>query len=97
VRAACPLRPCSVEVETLNAHHAHDRRERLQLCEDGQPIGRIRYASERAPGIWLWHVQVHIPGPSFESSTSLHEAKAHFKAAWLAFKERHGPEKLAKA
>ena len=65
--------------------------------EDGQPIGRIRFASERTPGIWLWHVQVHIPGPPFGSATSLDDAKAQFKAAWLAFKEKHGPEKLAKA
>jgi hypothetical protein len=24
-----------------------------------QRIGRIRYAEERAPGIWLWQVDVH--------------------------------------
>ena len=33
------------------------------VLEDGQHIGRIRFASERTPGVWLWHVQVHIPGP----------------------------------
>ena len=27
--------------------------------EDGQSIGRIRYASGRTPGIWLWHVTEH--------------------------------------
>ena len=58
-------------------------------------IGRIRYASERVPGVWLWHVQVNIPGPPFGSTTSLARAKA--KEAWFAFKEKHGPEKLAKA
>ena len=29
------------------------------VLEDGQRIGRIRYA-KRTPGIWEWHVQVHI-------------------------------------
>ena len=47
-------------------------------------VGRIRYASERTPGIWIWHVQVRIPGSPFGSASSLDEAKAHFKAAWLA-------------
>jgi hypothetical protein len=35
------------------------------IREDGQPIGRIRYASERTPGVWLWHVQVNIPGAPY--------------------------------
>jgi hypothetical protein len=42
---------------------------------DGQHIGRIRYASERTPAIWIWHVQ----------------------AAWIAFKNKHGADRLAKA
>ena len=68
------------------------------IHEDGQPIGRIRFASERVPGIWLWHIQMHAPGLSpFGSARSLIEAKAEFKTAWLAYKEKHGPEKLAKA
>jgi hypothetical protein len=33
--------------------------------EDGQPIGRIRYAKERSPGLWLWTVTVNIPGPPY--------------------------------
>jgi hypothetical protein len=41
------------------------------VFEDGQHIGRIRFASERSPGVWLWHVQVHIPGPPFGSAVSL--------------------------
>ena len=60
------------------------------VLDDGQRIGRIRLASERSPGVWLWHVQVHIPGPPFGSATSLDDAKGHFKAAWLAFKAKHG-------
>ncbi|MET4244610.1 hypothetical protein [Bradyrhizobium sp. RT10b] len=65
--------------------------------EDGQQIGRIRSASERSPGVWLWHIQVHIPGPPFGSATSLDDAKQSFKTGWLAFKQKHGPEALAAA
>ncbi len=60
-------------------------------------IGRIRYASERTPGVWLWHVTVTVPGAPYGDAKSLDEAKEKFKAAWLAFKDRAGPEKLAKA
>ena len=37
--------------------------------------------------------QMHIPGPPFGSAISLDEAKQQFKAAWLAFKEKHGPDR----
>ena len=46
------------------------------VLEDGQRIGRIRFASERSPGVWLWHIQVHIPGPPFGSAKSLGDADA---------------------
>ncbi len=62
--------------------------------EDGQPIGRIRYAS--SPGLWLWTVTVNIPGPPYDDAKTIDEAKQRFKAAWIAFKERQDPEKLAK-
>jgi hypothetical protein len=65
--------------------------------EDGQLIGRIRLARERSPAIWLWNVTVTIPGPPFGDAKSIDEAKARFKAAWLAFKAKHGPEEMAKA
>ncbi len=38
-----------------------------------------------------------IPGPPFGGAKDIHEAKQRFKAAWRAFKERQGPEALAKA
>jgi len=38
--------------------------------EDGQPIGRIRYAHERTTGIWIWHVEVHIPVPPVGSAAA---------------------------
>jgi hypothetical protein len=67
------------------------------ILEDGERIGRIRYAKERHPGIWIWHVQVHIPGPPAGSARDLPTAKAEFKAAWEAFKARHGVDQLAAA
>jgi hypothetical protein len=68
------------------------------IHEDGQHIGRIRYASERTPGNWQWHVQVHIPDHSpLGSADTLDRAKADFKAAWLVYKAKQGPERLAAA
>jgi len=66
--------------------------------EDGQRIGRMRYARERVPGIWVWYIQVHIPGglPA-GSAPDLEGAKAEFREAWEAFKAKHGPEALARA
>lgn len=68
-----------------------------QVVENGQRIGRIRYADERIPGIWMWHVQVHLPGPPAGSEATLDAAKAAFKAAWLAFKSRYTAEQIAAA
>lgn len=66
--------------------------------EGGQTIGRIRYASERTPGIWLWNIQVHVTtGLPMGSAKDLETAKAEFKTAWEALKVRVGPEALAKA
>jgi hypothetical protein len=60
------------------------------VIEDGERIGRIRYATERTPGVWLWNVQVHIPGiKPMGTARDLPTAKADFKAAWEAFKELH--------
>ena len=63
----------------------------------GQHIGRIRLARERSPAIWLWTVTVTIPGPPFGSAESIDEAKQRFKAAWISFKDKAGPEALARA
>jgi hypothetical protein len=67
------------------------------VLEDGQLIGRIRLARERSPSIWLWQVTVTIPGPPFGDAKTIDEAKAKFKAAWIAFKAKAGPEQLARA
>lgn len=59
---------------------------------------RIRYAKERSPGLWLRHVRPHQHSrPAIRHTNTLDEAKAWFKAAWLAFKDKHGPEKMANA
>ncbi len=67
------------------------------LHEDGQRIGRIRLARERTPAVWLWSVTVLMPGPPFGDATSIDDAKAKFKTAWIAFKAKHGAETLARA
>lgn len=68
------------------------------VLENGQLIGRIRYASERTPGIWLWHIQVHIMGGlPMGSAKDLDTAKAQFKSAWEDFKSKHSPEEFAEA
>ncbi|MDA9408739.1 hypothetical protein [Bradyrhizobium sp. CCBAU 45384] len=64
--------------------------------ENGHPIGRIRFASDRAPALWLWTITVTLPGPPFGDAATLDEAKARFKSAWLAFKDKHSPEELAR-
>jgi hypothetical protein len=33
-----------------------------RVLDGGQRIGRIRFADERIPGIWLWNVTIHLPG-----------------------------------
>lgn len=66
--------------------------------EGTQSVGRIRFANERTPGIWLWHIQVHIPGGlPIGSAQDLNTAKAEFKAAWVEFKAKHGQEALEQA
>ena len=67
------------------------------VLEDLQIIGRIRLARVRSPAIWLWNVTVVIPGPPFGSAESIDDAKQCFKAAWITFKDKVGPEKLAQA
>jgi hypothetical protein len=34
-----------------------------RVLEGRQRIGRIRFAEERMPGIWIWNIIVHIPAP----------------------------------
>ena len=68
------------------------------VLERGQRIGRIRFAAERNPGIWLWSVSVHLPGGlPMGSAKDLDTAKAEFKAAWKALKAKTPPEQLAAA
>ena len=41
-------------------------------------------------------IAVNIPGPPYGDAKTLDEAKQRFKAAWIAFNDKHGSEKLAK-
>jgi hypothetical protein len=53
-----------------------------QVLDSEQRIGRIRFADERVPGIWLWDVTVHLTGGlPMGSAHDLEAAKAEFKAA----------------
>lgn len=63
--------------------------------DDGQLIGRIRYTRERSPGLWMWSCIVTLPRAPFGDGKTLDDAKARFKTAWLAFKAKHTPERLA--
>ena len=68
------------------------------VLEGGQRIGRIRFADERMPPVWLWNVTIHLPGGlPMGSSQDFHTAKAEFKAAWKALKAGTTPEQLAAA
>ncbi|MGY4288091.1 hypothetical protein ACVWXO_007311 [Bradyrhizobium sp. LM2.7] len=64
--------------------------------EDRQLAGRIRYVSERSPGVWLWTCIVTLPGPPVGEAGSLDEAKGRLKVAWENFKVKHTAEELAK-
>jgi len=44
--------------------------------------GRIRYASERSPALWLWTVTLTIPGAPSGDASTINEAKSQFRAAW---------------
>jgi hypothetical protein len=73
-------------------------RRDYSVLEGDQRIGRIRYASERTPGIWIWNVIVHLTGGlPIGSAGDLETAKRDFQAAWEALKTRTTPEDLAKA
>jgi hypothetical protein len=63
---------------TMRTIGQHD----YSIREDGQPIGRIRCARERTPGIWLWNVTVNIPrGLPMGTANDIETAKAEFKTA----------------
>ena len=66
------------------------------VFEGRQRIGRIRFADERNPGIWLWNVTIHLPG-GLPMGSAKDAEKAEFKAAWEALKARTPPEELAAA
>ncbi len=68
------------------------------VLEGEQRIGRIRFAEERQPGVWFWHINVHLTGGlPMGSAKDIDTAKAEFGGAWTALKARTAPERLAEA
>jgi hypothetical protein len=67
------------------------------VIDDGHPVGRIRYAAERANKVWVWNVTIPEPGGGYGTSQNLQEAKSAFKESWLKFKTEIGPVRLASA
>ena len=50
------------------------------VLEGEQRIGRIRFAGERMPGVWLWNVTIHLTGGlPMGSAQDLDTAKAEFR------------------
>ncbi|MET3364689.1 hypothetical protein [Bradyrhizobium ottawaense] len=84
----------------LGSCHAHpppDRPRRLRRLR-GRPADWPHSVCPRPrAAALLWTVTVTIPGPPFGDADSIDQAKARFKAAWLAFKEQHSADQLAKA
>ena len=68
------------------------------MLDGHQRIGRIRFADERLPPIWLWNVVVHLTGGlPMGSAGDLDTAKADFKAAWDVLKAKVLKDELAAA
>ena len=66
------------------------------VLDGHQHIGRIRFADERLPLIWIWNVVVHLTGGlPMGSAGDLDTAKADFKVAWEALKPRATSELAA--
>ncbi len=68
------------------------------VIEGRQRIGRIRLATERMPGVWLWNVyrppDRRTPDGIIQDFDT---AKAAFEAAWEVLKAVTPPEQLAAA
>jgi hypothetical protein len=64
------------------------------VLECRQRIGRIRLATERIPGVWLWSVTVHLPGGLPMGSAKDRDAA---RRPGEALKARTTPEQLAAA
>lgn len=54
------------------------------VLEGDQRIGRIRYAKERSPGIWMWNVHVHVPGRLPELATASMQLRLNSKKRGVA-------------
>lgn len=65
------------------------------VIDDGNPVGRIRLASERQ---WeMWNCTLPVPSVPSGTAGSFEAAKAAFRLAWMKYKADICPERLAKA
>jgi len=64
-----------------------------RVLEGRQRIGRIRFASEHRPSIWLWNVRVHMTGGlPMGSSKDIDTAASLALASWpiaVAIRAKH--------
>ena len=70
------------------------------VLEGRQRIGRIRLATERLPCLWLWTIQVPLPGGGALPTGAAKDqdtAQAEFRTAWETLKANSPPEQLAAA
>lgn len=69
------------------------------VLDDGNPVGRIRHATERTNEVWLWNVTIPLPMPPWCNGTAPDRdgAFAQFRSAWTRFKAEIGPDRYAAA
>ena len=67
------------------------------VIDAGEPVGRIRLASERRPQCWMWSVTVCVTGAGNGTAADLDAAKAAFRQSWLPFKTAIGEQCLVAA
>ena len=61
-----------LKLRSIGIHH-------YSVFEGEQRIGRIRFADERVPGIWIWNINIHLTGGlPMGSAKDLDTAKAEF-------------------
>src|SRR4051812_25271168 len=65
--------------------------------EDGQLIGRIRLARDRPPPDVVMERDGDDPRPAVRRRSDYRRRQGAVQNGWLAFKQKHGPEKLARA
>ena len=65
------------------------------VLEGRQRIGRIRFATERMPCVWLWSVSVHLPGGLPIGSSKDLDTASRVQGGLGSLKARTTPDQLA--